>query len=190
MAARLFARASCVSAGVCPRTKILAERWKNRQSLWRPQFDVFLPAGGSVRGEMSGPLAEVLIEKFPWLFDEFGFKITYQDFSPKYFGNSVVELLSDTLMIRFICDRGQYWIDVRLISAPEKWCPMIFVLEAAGIPCSEPNFDLDVAAARFREHYLTLVAAMGANLEETRRELNRLAEQRMQALRRPRTPGC
>ena len=62
MGARVFARAGGVSAAVRARAQILAERGPHRQSLRRPQPDVLVPAGGSVRVVGPAPALTSLCE--------------------------------------------------------------------------------------------------------------------------------
>ncbi len=70
---------------------------------------------------MSGPLKEEVTSRLPWLFQDFGFRITYHDYSYKEMGNSVVELQSDSLRLRFVRNMGPVSVDVASLSEPERW---------------------------------------------------------------------
>jgi hypothetical protein len=85
-------------------------------------------------------------------------------------------------MVRFVRDRGQVWAEVAAITAPTSWLHVAFVLEA--IHGQQPSipFDLTSAAGLLRDNFRDLVEALGPNLLETRREIEKRGAERLKAL--------
>jgi hypothetical protein len=126
------------------------------------------------------PLKELIEEKFPWLFEELGFRAVAWSYNPKVFGDSVVTLESDTLRLRFIRDRGAIRANLASISEPETWWDLVALLEV--IHGVKPEPQLEGVAPLVRTNYGHLVQALGPQLSETKRELERLAEESRQML--------
>ena len=103
------------------------------------------------------PLKEQVIEKLPWLFEDLGFRVTWQEYSPKAFGDSLVELQYETLRLRFIRERGQIHAKLAPLSAPEEWWELSFLYEVIHREMPDP---LDAVASSVRSNYPALVGRM------------------------------
>lgn len=132
---------------------------------------------------LSTPLSELVTEKLPWLFREFGFRVVSSGFEPAHFGDSHVILQSDTLRLRFTRDRGQVLIDVGVTSEPEHWWGLIALCEVIRNASIQPRYKLDALASVLQENFSALAEALGPKLPETRQELERRAAERLRALR-------
>ena len=111
-----------------------------------------------------GPLKEVLETKFPWLFDELGFRVVSHSYSPAQFGDSEVVLESPTLRLRFRRDRGEVRLE---IAAPgeTKWWEFKFVWEAIFHEFPEPA--LEGYGPLIRSSYSAIAEALGPSLPKT-----------------------
>jgi len=128
------------------------------------------------------PLKHELTEQLPWLFQEFGLRIVEDDFDPKSFGNSLVVLESPCLRVRFIRDRGQVSAEVASCSDPGIWWNLEHVCELIPGQTVEINFELSAVAALLRKNFPALTDYLGPKWIYTRRELQRRAEERKQAI--------
>jgi hypothetical protein len=139
--------------------------------------------------DLSTPLKQQLVESCPWLFEELGFVILYDDYDPKNFGDSIVILKSSSLRLRFVRDRGQVVAYVRSAADPdpEKWWSVGCVLEAINGKLPESSFELVVVATHLRGNLPALIEAMGPRYWETRSELERRAAERLRELQQPGT---
>jgi hypothetical protein len=135
----------------------------------------------------SVPLKQQLLESCPWLFEELGFAVVYQDYSIKSFGDSLVILRSPSLRVQFVRDRGQVLGYLASAADPENWWPVVFVLEAIQDKLPEPNFELLAVASELRNNLPALIEAMGPKYTETKSELERRAGERLRRLQKPRT---
>ena len=136
-----------------------------------------------------GPLLPEVKEKLPWLFDDLGFVLVWQDYDYKSFGNSLVELRSDTLRLRFVRDMGKIFAEVASPTTPEDWLGLGWVLEAIK---DEPastftgGCELEGVASLVRENLSTLIESLGPKLSQTKQELQRRYDLRVSApVRRP-----
>ena len=93
---------------------------------------------------MTVPLREEIARDFPWLLSDLGFTVTYADWRPQSFGDSVLVLESKDLRVRFVRDRGQVWAEVQV---SEKWWPLYWVLEAIRGTVPESRFELECRLA-------------------------------------------
>jgi hypothetical protein len=136
-----------------------------------------------------GPLLPEVKEKLPWLFDELGFILIWHDYGYKSVGNSLVELKSDSLRLRFIRDMGKVFAEVASLAEPEDWHDLSWVLEAI---CGEPaamftgTGDLESVASLVRQNLGALIEGLGPRLSQTKQELQRRYDLRVSApVRRP-----
>jgi hypothetical protein len=127
-----------------------------------------------------GPLKPLIEEKFPWLSEELGFRSVAWSYNPKVFGDSMLTLESDTVRLRFIRDRGEIRANLASISEPETWWNLVALLEV--IHGVKPETQLEGVAPLVRTNYSQLVQALGPQLSETKKELERLAEESRQML--------
>jgi len=114
---------------------------------------------------MSGPLKEAVTSRLPWLFQDFGFRVTYHDFSYKEMGNSVVELQSDSLRLRFVRDRGPISVQVASLNEPERWIELRSfwaVLTGDG-----PDPELEGWGWFVRDHFSQLVELLGPKFPQS-----------------------
>ena len=88
----------------------------------------------------SGPLKPVLTERLPWLFEDLGFRMTYSEYDPANFGDSLVILDSDSLRLRFVRDRSQVTLDLAARSKPEDWFSFWWLYEAIHNESIKPSF--------------------------------------------------
>ncbi len=130
------------------------------------------------------PLKQEVTEQLPWLFEELGFRVVEDHFDPKSFGNSFVTLGSPGLQVRFVRDRGQISAEVASRSEPGKWWNLEHVCELIAGRSIEPGFELSSVAALLRNNMPALMESLGPKFPETKRELERRAEERKQAFLR------
>jgi hypothetical protein len=136
-------------------------------------------------GNLSVPLAELLVEGQPWLFQERGFRIVHSEYEPQHFGNSLVLLQSDTLRLRFVRDRGQVLVALGSPSDPEDWWGLISLCEVIQNSAVKPRYKLDVLASLLRDNFPALEEAMGPKRAETKKEIERHRQERLKALQQP-----
>lgn len=127
------------------------------------------------------PLKQEMSEILPALADRFDLQVTDDRYAPESFGNSYVTLQSPRIMVRFVRDRGQVWVEVAPLSAPAAWWPLALALEAIGVQLPETQFDLRSAAALLCDNFQHLAEALGPGLSDTRGEIERRAEERVRA---------
>lgn len=130
------------------------------------------------------PLLQKLQSQAPWLFDELGLEVISYSYSAKAFGNSIVDLHSKEMKLRFIQDRGQIFVDFEVPAEPGKRWAMSFLLEAIQGTAPTPIVDLDGVVARLRQNLPSILEALGPGWPKTEQELERRKEERSQALRR------
>jgi hypothetical protein len=128
-------------------------------------------------------LKDEVVSQLPWLFKVVEFRIVEERHEPESFGNSFVILESSELRIRFIRDRGQIFADVASCIEPEQWWNLIYNCELLKSPACEPGCDLWSVATLLRRHLPEVLELLGPKFPETKRELERRAEGREQALR-------
>jgi hypothetical protein len=124
------------------------------------------------------PLDRLIATKLPWLFADLGFRVACFEYSPKVFGDAVLTLYSEALLLRFVLDRGRIFAELAPPSEPDQWWGLEFVCEA--ILGEQPVPELDGLAELLRRNYLAIVEALGPNLPETREALDRVFNRRAQ----------
>jgi hypothetical protein len=120
----------------------------------------------------SGPLSEVLERQAPWLFEVYGFKVVYAEYSYRHFGNSSAYLRSDRLRVRFIRDRGQYFVDLGPLAEPGAWYNLLAVYRAVKQQPSELTYELDPLLQILQKELPALIDALGPDLDRTKRSLS------------------
>lgn len=126
-------------------------------------------------------LKQEVTEQLPWLFQELGFRVVEDHFDPRSFGNSFVTLESSKVLVRFVRDRGQISAEVASICEARTWWNLEHVCELIVGRYVEPGFELSAVAALLRNHTSALADYLGPKFAETKRELDRRAEERKQA---------
>lgn len=124
---------------------------------------------------MTGPLKEQIENRLPWLFQDLGFRVTYSDYSPKYFGDSLVVIQSDSLRLRFVREKSMIGLALASLSEPDQWMELGFLwLTLTG---DRPDPDLEGWAWFFREHLAELTDALGPRFAQTKLEYKRRDEE-------------
>jgi hypothetical protein len=115
---------------------------------------------------MRGAIREALIERFPWLLEELGFRIKEHDFSYKNMGSSFVVLESDSIRVMFVNDRGGIGVQVASLSDPGRWMDLGFLWQA--LTDDRPTPALEGWAWFLRDHISQIAEALGPNFEKTK----------------------
>src|ERR1700722_12409141 len=99
-------------------------------------------------------LDHLIARKFPWLFSELGFCVTSLDRFSGAFGDSVLTLHSNRLLVRFILERGRMFAEVASPSEPDRWWVLEYVCQAISgdLPIHEIP-ELDGLATLLLESY-------------------------------------
>ncbi|MGD0436992.1 MAG: hypothetical protein ABSB86_11045 [Bryobacteraceae bacterium] len=139
----------------------------------------------SARTDIS--LKQEIIQTLPRLPEELGLRFVEDLYLSEHAGDSYVTLQSGGLLVRFVRDRGQVWVEVAPVTAPTSWLPVTFVLEALQGKSPQVQFNLLAAASLLRDHFSELEQALGPRLSETQREMERLKAERLDVLMR--SPG-
>lgn len=139
--------------------------------------------GTSTESE-SESLKQQVIRQLPWLFEELGFRVVDQDFDPMSFGDSFVTLQSADLRVRFVRDRGQISAEVAAIRDPSNWWHLGDVCGVISGQRVEPGFELAGVALLLRERFPAVIEYLGPRYIETKRALERVADDRKQSLLR------
>ena len=130
----------------------------------------------------SGPLKPVLAERLPWLFEDLGFRITYSDYSPASFGDSLVILDSDSIRLRFVRDRSQVMLDLAPRAQSEVWFDLFGLYEVIHNENIKPRYTLNAVGDLLKQEFTGLVEALGPKLLETQREVERRRNERLRIL--------
>ena len=131
---------------------------------------------------MAGPLKEELENRVPWLFQDLGFRVTYHDYSDTHMGDSVAELQSDSLRIRFIRDKSRIYVELAALSEPERWLELGFLWYAlTGV---RPEPELEGLAWFLRDHFSELEDALGPKFPHTKDQFARRQEEKSEILAR------
>src|ERR1035438_9697737 len=156
------------------------------------------------------PFVEKIEETLPWLFEDLGFRLTFSEYYYKAMGSAIVDLDSDIvpLRLRFLNDRQFVSAQVAPLAEPEAWANVDRILEAIrnDLPEARPRdmedfhriwherlsrATVQVEAALFRDNLPALIEAMGPKWPETKQELERRCQLRVQESMTPRPlPGA
>jgi hypothetical protein len=120
---------------------------------------------------MSRPLKEELENRVPWLFQDLGFRVTHHDYSDRHMGDSVAELQSDSLRIRFIRDKSRIQVELASLSEPERWLELGFLWYA--LTGHRPEPELEGLAWFLRDHLSELQDALGPGFSQTKQQFER-----------------
>jgi hypothetical protein len=137
---------------------------------------------------MTGSLRDEVNARLPWLAQEFGFRVANDTYDHKHMGNSLVELRSDSIHVRFIRDRSLIQVQVAAPAEPERWFELGFLWFA--LTGNQPDPELEGWAWFFRDHVAELSEALGPRFEETKASFNQRIKERSEIMRRhlpPRT---
>jgi hypothetical protein len=119
--------------------------------------------------------------RLPWLFQDLGFRVTNHAYSYKHMGDSIAELQSDALRIRFIRDRSTIQVEVASLSDPERWMELGFLYANTGY---RPEPQVEGWAWFFRDHLSELTDALGTAFAQTRKQFERKQQESLEILAR------
>ena|SRR5580692_5546399 len=120
---------------------------------------------------MTGPLGTQVAKRLPWLFDDLKFRVAYEEYSPKHFGNALLALQSDSLRLRFVRDKSRLAVELASISEPDLWLDLRFLWFT--LTGDSPDPELEGWAWFFREHVAELTEALGPKFPQTKEEFER-----------------
>jgi hypothetical protein len=115
--------------------------------------------------DMSGSLKDAVVEKFPWLLNDLGFRISSDYYDYKHMGCSQVELTSDSLRVRFTRDELTTLLEVASAARSERWFEMGTLWLA--LKGERPQPQLDGWAWFFRDHLAEITEALGPQIKST-----------------------
>ena len=124
--------------------------------------------------ELINPLVKLIQERLPWLFADFGFKVIDYSYDPKFFGNCIVTLQSESLRLSFMRDRGFCSAQLASRADPKKSYELGFLMLA--LQDTRPDIGFEGNAALLKDNWALLANALGPNLAETKREYERRKE--------------
>jgi hypothetical protein len=125
---------------------------------------------------MARPLKEELENRVPWLFQDLGFRVTHHDYSDRHMGDSVAELQSDSLRIRFIRDKSRIQVELASLSEPERWLELGFLWYA--LTGHRPEPELEGLAWFLRDHLSALQDALGPGFSQTKQQFRARAKRK------------
>jgi hypothetical protein len=115
---------------------------------------------------MRGALKEELTSRFPWLFDDLGFRISEHDYSYKAMGSSFAVLESGSLRVKFVNERGVIGVEVASLLEPERWMELGFLwLSLTG---ERPSPELEGWVWFRRDHLSEIAEALGPTFRRQR----------------------
>lgn len=131
--------------------------------------------------EEKASFRESVEKSFEQLIRTHGFRMLTAAYDRQDFGNTVVVLESESVLVRVVRDRGQVFVEIASVAEPGNWYPLDRVIEAtAGSGVEPPGgtpMALEVASSLIEENYSRLTAALDPHCYfETKRELERLGE--------------
>ena len=74
-----------------------------------------------VLGPTKASFRQDIERKFNFLFVQMGFHLAEEFHDPNLVGNVIVVLKKEDLRLRFIKDRVDFFLDLGLVSVPDKW---------------------------------------------------------------------
>jgi hypothetical protein len=126
---------------------------------------------------MTGPLGTHVAKRLPWLFDDLRFRVAYEEYYPKSFGDALLALQSDSLRLRFVRDRTRLEVELASISEPDLWLNLRFLWFT--LTGDLPDPELEGWAWFFREHAAELTEALGPKFPQTKEEFERKQRERI-----------
>jgi hypothetical protein len=130
---------------------------------------------------MSGDLKEEL-NRFPWLFDDLGFRIVEHEYERREMGHSLVVLESAPLRLRFVKDAGLIGPGIASLSEPEHW--MALDLLCKPLTGKSHTNRLEWWVSWIRDHFKELSEAVGPKFSETKLLHDRLQKFEWEQLQR------
>lgn len=121
------------------------------------------------------PLEQELAEKLSWLVANFGFELSQSTYDPRNFGESLVQLESENLRLRFTRGRDRLELELASPRSEDEWFDFRRVLQA--IHGTAPDLTLNGIGPLLQENLQELTVAFGPRFPETRIELERLQQE-------------
>jgi len=132
-----------------------------------------------------GPLEAEVRQRLPWLLQDLGFRVVTASYEYRSFGDSVVELHSDAILLRLIRERSRVLPQVASPADPGNWFELGVLWFA--LTDSRPEPELDGWAWFIRDKMEDLAKALGPQLAETQTAYER-AQEASRALSRAYSP--
>jgi hypothetical protein len=114
-------------------------------------------------------LRERVDEAFGIFLSRTGFRSTSYTVSQIYFGNSILKFKSNDISLRFVTDRGGFYVDVAHASSADTWLPLSFLLEMKGYPrdALAGKADPEIASTLEREYAEIVKLLSEDNIDRT-----------------------
>jgi hypothetical protein len=132
------------------------------------------------------PLERQISERMPWLFSDYGFRVVDYSYDSRSFGNCIVTMESETLLLRFHKDRGIGYAELASQTDREYWFDLSLLLRPILGERPDPNFE--GTAVLLKNNFPALVQALGPKFSETKREGQRRKEEVRESLSRMSMP--
>jgi hypothetical protein len=132
--------------------------------------------------ELTNPLVKLIQDRLPWLFSDYGFKVTTYSYDARAFGNCIAVLESEKLRLSFSRDRGFSQAYVAALSDPTRSYELGFLMMA--LTGERPDVGFEGNAALLHDNWPLLTEALGPRLAETRQEYERREEISKETLER------
>lgn len=102
------------------------------------------------------------------------------------FGNRLIHYGNSQIQVRFICDRGEWFIDVRLlVSGQETWIDMSLLSSFLTGSSPDDIVPLSVQVDTLQAHWPAIMDYVSpAKAAATRAEINKIAHERAQRMLR------
>ena len=135
-----------------------------------------------IEDNLAVPIATLLHESAPWLFDVWGFKIISSEYAPKSFGDSLAVLQSENLRLRWVRDRGQNMLEIAALAEPGTWWGLQSIREVITGEDPKPEDRLGMLLTTLQQLLPAIAEAFGPKLAETKMELERRKKERLCAI--------
>lgn len=130
------------------------------------------------------------VERFaPWLLTSDGFRVVSDDYDQRSFGNTVVVMGSNQILVRFVLDRSLLSVELAALSHPEEWWSLDALLRILGIEPLPPAVKIAEIGECIHQHLEILSSALGPQFPQTSEALEQHFRVRPQpSLLRPERP--
>jgi hypothetical protein len=96
---------------------------------------------GSMSDDPVNPLVQQISERMPWLSSDYGFRVVDYSYDATSFGNCIVTMESETLLLRLHRDRGIGYAELASQTDPEYWFELSLLLRPILGERPDPNFE-------------------------------------------------
>jgi hypothetical protein len=139
-------------------------------------------------------LSSAIASRLPWMTNELGLRLIHVEKDPSSFGDSIALFSSDSMEVRFICERGEVFVELAPPGSSEWWdlaflCGIIpgcagdrefsVIGSTSGIPYLMPGEPKLVAlGSLLRKNFSEFKRALGPALPETRLKMAKVRDAR------------